>query len=59
MPSLFEHFTLELHALTEVSIPIPSKFELSQCLEAIMDKIIGVMEPEEVAAVIYWDQSVF
>jgi K+-sensing histidine kinase KdpD len=58
MPPSTERLTLELHALTEVSKTITTKLEMPQLLEAIMDKLIGVLEPAEVGAVMLWDQSV-
>ncbi len=57
MPSSIERLTLELHALAEVSKTITTQLELPNLLEAIMDKIIGVLEPAEIGAVMLWDQS--
>ena len=47
----------ELHALTEVAKTLASHLELSALLQAVMDKIIGVLEPAEIGAVMLWDQS--
>ena len=46
----------EQHALTEVAKTLTSPLPLSELLQAIMDKIIGVLEPAEVGAVMLWDE---
>lgn len=46
----------ELHALTEVAKTLASHLELQELLQAVMDKIIGVLEPAEIGAVMLWDQ---
>ncbi len=52
-----ERLTRELHALTEVAKTITAALELPELLEAIIDKIIGVLQPAEIGAVMLWDQS--
>ena len=47
----------ELHALTEVAKTLASHLELPELLQAVMDKIIGVLQPAEIGAVMLWDQS--
>jgi K+-sensing histidine kinase KdpD len=47
----------ELHALTEVAKTLASHLKLADLLQAVMDKIIGVLEPAEIGAVMLWDQS--
>ncbi len=51
-----ERTARELHALTEVAKTISLPLELPDLIEAIMNKIIGVLEPAEVGAVMLWDQ---
>ncbi len=46
----------ELHALTEVAKTITSPLDLPELLDAITKKIIGVLEPAEIGAVMLWDQ---
>lgn len=52
-----ERLTRELHALTEVAKTITKPLSLSKLLDAIMTKLIGVLKPAEVGAVMLWDQS--
>ena len=47
----------ELNAMTEVSRTLTASIELNELLSAIMEKIIGVLEPAEVGAIMLWDQS--
>lgn len=47
----------ELHALTEVAKTITLPLDLPELLDAIIEKIIGVLEPAEIGAVMLWDQS--
>ena len=47
----------ELHALIEVAKTLASHLELPGLLQAVMDKIIGVLDPAEIGAVMLWDQS--
>jgi K+-sensing histidine kinase KdpD len=46
----------ELHALTEVAKTLASHLELPDLLQAVMDKIIGVLEPADIGVVMLWDQ---
>jgi signal transduction histidine kinase len=47
----------ELHALTEVAKTLTSARELPELLAAVMDKIIDVLAPAEVGAILLWDRS--
>jgi K+-sensing histidine kinase KdpD len=46
----------EQHALTEVAKSLTSPLPLFELLQTLMDKIIGVLEPAEVGAVMLWEQ---
>lgn len=48
---------LELHALTEIAKTLTTPLELPELLDAIINKIVGVLEPAEIGAVMLWDQS--
>jgi len=52
-----EQITGELYALAEIAKTITSLLELPELLQAIMDKLSGVLPPAEVGAVMLWDQS--
>lgn len=45
----------ELRALTEVAKTLTAALPLSALLGAIMDRIIGVLEPAEIGAIMIWD----
>lgn len=47
----------ELHALTEIAKTITSPLGLTELLEAIMDRLNGVLEPAEFGAVMLWDSA--
>jgi K+-sensing histidine kinase KdpD len=47
----------ELNALTQVAKTLSSPFDLPELLTAIMDKIIGVLDPADVGTVMLWEQS--
>ena len=47
----------EQHALTEVAKTITSPLPLGELLQAIMDKIIGVLPPADIGAVMLLDQT--
>jgi K+-sensing histidine kinase KdpD len=47
----------QLHAVTEVSKTLTAPIELKKLLEAVMDKLIGVIEPAEAGVIMLWDQS--
>jgi K+-sensing histidine kinase KdpD len=49
--------TREFHALAEVAKSITAALELPELLNAILDRIIDVLEPAEIGAVMLWDQS--
>lgn len=46
----------ELHALIEVAKTLTAPIELDEMMQAIIDKIIGVVEPAQIGAVMIWDQ---
>jgi K+-sensing histidine kinase KdpD len=52
-----ERLQRELYALTEVAKTLTLPLELPELLDAVIKKIIGVIEPAEVGAVMLWDQS--
>jgi K+-sensing histidine kinase KdpD len=52
-----ERLTRELHALTEVAKTLTATIGLQELLSAIMAKIIGVLEPAEIGAIMLWDQA--
>ncbi len=52
-----ERLQRELYALTEVAKTLTLPLELPDLLDAVIKKIIGVIEPAEVGAVMLWDQS--
>jgi K+-sensing histidine kinase KdpD len=54
---LIERLQRETHVLTEVAKILTSPLDLTGLLQAIMDKIIGVLEPAEAGALMLWDQS--
>lgn len=47
----------EIYALTEVAKTLTLPLELPELLNAVIQKIIGVIEPAEVGAVMLWDQA--
>ena len=47
----------ELNALTQVAKTLSSPLDLPELLTAIMDKIIGVLDPADVGTVMLWEQS--
>ena len=47
---------IELHALTEVAKTLTSPLELPELLDAVMKKIIGVLEQADVGVIMVWDQ---
>ena len=47
----------ELNALTQVAKTLSSPLDLPELLMAIMEKIIGVLEPADVGTVMLWEQS--
>ncbi len=52
-----ERLTREINALTEVAKTLSSPLELPELLEAVLNKISGVLEPAEVGAIMLWDHS--
>jgi K+-sensing histidine kinase KdpD len=52
-----EKLQRQLYALTEVAKTLTLPLELPELLNAVIRKIIGVIEPAEVGAVMLWDQS--
>jgi len=55
--TFIERLQRELYALTEVAKTLTLPLELPELLNAVMQKIIGVIEPAEVVDVMLWDQS--
>jgi K+-sensing histidine kinase KdpD len=47
----------ELFALTEIAKTLTAPLETPELLDAVIKKIVGVIEPAEVGAVMLWDQS--
>jgi K+-sensing histidine kinase KdpD len=52
-----ERLQRQLYALTEIAKTLTSPLELPELLNAVIQKIVGVIEPAEVGAVMLWDQS--
>jgi K+-sensing histidine kinase KdpD len=52
-----ERLQREIYALTEVAKTLTLPLELSELLNAVVQRIVGVIEPAEVGAVMLWDQS--
>src|SRR4030043_1209001 len=51
-----ERLQPQLYALTEIAKTLTLPLELPELLNAVIQKIIGVIEPAEVGAVMLWDQ---
>jgi K+-sensing histidine kinase KdpD len=51
-----ERLQRQLYALTEIAKTLTLPLELQELLNAVIQKIIGVIEPAEVGAVMLWDQ---
>ena len=51
-----ERLQRQLYALTEIAKTLTLPLELPELLNAVIQKIIGVIEPAEVGAVMLWDQ---
>jgi K+-sensing histidine kinase KdpD len=51
-----ERLQRQLYALTEIAKTLTLPLELPELLNAVIRKIIGVIEPAEVGAVMLWDQ---
>jgi K+-sensing histidine kinase KdpD len=51
-----ERLQRQLYALTEIAKSLTLPLELPELLNAVIQKIIGVIEPAEVGAVMLWDQ---
>jgi K+-sensing histidine kinase KdpD len=52
-----EQLQRQLFALTEIAKTLTSPLELPELLKAVMEKIIGVIEPAQVGTVMIWDQA--
>lgn len=52
-----ETLSRELHALTEISKTLTSPLDLKELLEAVLERIQGVLEPADVGVIMLWDQS--
>jgi K+-sensing histidine kinase KdpD len=55
--AIVERLMRELHALTEIAKTLTSAIELQELLGAILAKIIGVLDPAEIGAIMLWDQT--
>jgi len=55
--SRIERLKRELNALTEIAKTLTLPLELPELLDAVLKKIVGVIEPAELGAVLLWDQS--
>jgi len=53
----YERFGKEYLALTEISKTLTSPLELQELLDAVMKKIVTVVEPADVGSIMLWDQS--
>ena len=51
-----ERLQRQLYALTEIAKTLTLPLELPELLNAVIQKIVGVIEPAEVGAVMVWDQ---
>jgi K+-sensing histidine kinase KdpD len=51
-----ERLQRQLYALTEIAKTLTSPLELLELLNAVIQRIVGVIEPAEVGAVMLWDQ---
>ena len=51
-----ERLQRQLYALTEIAKTLTLPLELPDLLNAVVQKIVGVIEPAEVGAVMLWDQ---
>ena len=51
-----ERLFREINALTEVAKALTSPLELPELLDAVMKKIVGVLESADVGVVMLWDQ---
>jgi K+-sensing histidine kinase KdpD len=52
-----ERLQRELYALTEIAKTLTLPLELPELLDAVLKKIVGVIEPAELGVVMLWDQS--
>jgi K+-sensing histidine kinase KdpD len=52
-----EQLNRQIHALTEVSKTLASPLELHELLIAVMRRMIGVLEPADIGAIMLWDHS--
>jgi K+-sensing histidine kinase KdpD len=52
-----ERLNNELHALTEVAKTLTSPLELPGLLGVILDRIVEVLQPAQIGAIMLWDQA--
>jgi signal transduction histidine kinase len=52
-----ERCARERHALTEVAKTLTAPLDLLDLLQAVMDKIVNVLEPADIGVIMLWDQS--
>lgn len=53
----YERLNKEYLALTEISKTLTSPLELSELLDAVMKKIVAVVEQADIGSIMLWDQS--
>jgi K+-sensing histidine kinase KdpD len=53
----YEHLSKEYLALTEISKTLTSPLELPELLDAVMKKIVHVVEQADVGSIMLWEQS--
>src|SRR5512136_2158600 len=51
-----ERLQRQLYALTEIAKTLTLPLELPELLNAVIQKIVGVIEPAEVGAMMLWDK---
>ncbi len=53
-----ERLRRELHALTEIAKTLTAPLDIAALLQAVMDRLVNVLEPAETGVIMLWDQSV-
>jgi K+-sensing histidine kinase KdpD len=52
-----ERLSRQIHSLTEIAKTLTSPLDLPELLNAVMEKIVGVLEQADVGVIMLWDQS--
>jgi K+-sensing histidine kinase KdpD len=52
-----EELSRQLHVVTEVAKTLTAPLELPALLQAVMNKIVGVIEPADAGSIMLWDQA--